>query len=104
MTFTADRLTLDPDVRRYQDQPPLPPDPTRVGGVPDVVTEDVDGFLVEPGDFEALAERLSAWPGPGAAARDGRGGTRRVVPHYAIYHLIDDIDQLHYAARGAGAA
>ena len=31
VTFTADRLTLDPDVRRYQDQPPLPPDPKRRG-------------------------------------------------------------------------
>ena len=32
---------------------------TRVGGVPDVVTDGVDGFLVEHGDVEALAERLA---------------------------------------------
>ena len=38
---------------------------TRVGGVPDVVTDGVDGFLVEPGDVEAMAgalERLAAIP------------------------------------------
>ncbi len=33
---------------------------TRVGGVPDVVRDGVDGFLVEPGDTEAAAERLAA--------------------------------------------
>ena len=31
---------------------------TRVGGVPDVVRDGVDGFLVEPGDVDALADRL----------------------------------------------
>src|SRR4029079_18152565 len=33
---------------------------TRVGGVPDVVRDGVDGFLVEPGDTEAAAERLAS--------------------------------------------
>ena len=32
---------------------------TAVGGVPDVVADGVDGFLVEPGDTAALAERLA---------------------------------------------
>ena len=32
---------------------------TRVGGVPDVVRDGVDGFLVEPGDVDGMAERLS---------------------------------------------
>ncbi len=32
---------------------------TRVGGVPDVVTDGVDGFLVEPRDVAAAAERLA---------------------------------------------
>ena len=50
---------------------------TRVGGVPDVVRDGVDGFLVEPGDVEALAERLERLARrPGAAPRDGRGGPR----------------------------
>src|SRR5439155_6604776 len=32
---------------------------TRVGGVPDVVTDEADGYLVEVGDVEAMAERLA---------------------------------------------
>ncbi len=31
----------------------------RVGGVPDVVRDGVDGFLVEPGDVDGAAERLA---------------------------------------------
>ncbi len=50
---------------------------TRVGGVPDVVTDGVDGFLVEQGDVDALAERLARLAArPRAAPRDGRGGPR----------------------------
>src|SRR5207245_9919215 len=33
---------------------------TRVGGVPDVVRDGEDGFLVEAGDVDGLAERLAA--------------------------------------------
>ena len=36
---------------------------TRVGGVPDVVREGIDGFLVEPGDIEAMADRLARLAG-----------------------------------------
>ena len=45
---------------------------TRVGGVPDVVRDGVDGFLVEPGDTEAAAERLAELArDPGAPATTG---------------------------------
>jgi glycosyltransferase involved in cell wall biosynthesis len=29
-----------------------------VGGIPEVVNEEVNGFLIPPGDFRALAQRL----------------------------------------------
>ena len=54
---------------------------TRVGGVPDVVRDGVDGFLVEPGDVDAMAERLAM---PGRRLRPspphGRGGPRARRP------------------------
>ena len=50
---------------------------TRVGGVPDVVRDGVDGFLVEPGDVDAMAERLSALAAdPPLRAPHGRGRPR----------------------------
>jgi glycosyltransferase involved in cell wall biosynthesis len=79
---------------------------TRVGGVPDVVTDGVDGFLVEPGDVEALAERLERLAlDPGLRRAMGEAGRARVLPRYAVARLIDDIDRLYRslleAARGS---
>jgi len=69
---------------------------TRVGGVPDVVRDGVDGFLVEPGDVEALAERLARLArDPALAARMGEAGRARVVPRYDVDRLIDDVDRLY---------
>ena len=69
---------------------------TRVGGVPDVIRDDIDGFLVDVGDTEALAARL------GELARDperrrqmGSAGQARVLERYAVDRLIDDVDSLY---------
>jgi glycosyltransferase involved in cell wall biosynthesis len=69
---------------------------TRVGGVPDVVEEGKDGFLVEPGATDELADRL------GQLARDpelreqmGRAGRERVLPRYSVDRLVDDVDRLY---------
>jgi glycosyltransferase involved in cell wall biosynthesis len=69
---------------------------TRVGGVPDVVRDGEDGFLVDPGDVEALAERLAT------LARDaelrermGAAGRENVLPRYAVDRLVDDVDRLY---------
>jgi glycosyltransferase involved in cell wall biosynthesis len=69
---------------------------TRVGGVPDVVREGEDGFLVDAGDVDALAERLAQL----AADRElrerlGAAGRARVIPRYSVERLIDDIDRLY---------
>jgi glycosyltransferase involved in cell wall biosynthesis len=69
---------------------------TRVGGVPDVVREGEDGFLVDPGDVDALAERLAQL----AADRElrerlGAAGRARVIPRYSVERLVDDVDRLY---------
>jgi len=69
---------------------------TRVGGVPDVIRDGIDGFLVEVGDAEGLGARL------GELARDperrrqmGSAGQTRVLERYDVVRLIDDIDSLY---------
>jgi glycosyltransferase involved in cell wall biosynthesis len=69
---------------------------TRVGGVPDVVDDGEDGFLVEVGDIPALADRLEQLArDPELRARMGKAGRERVVPRYRVERLVDDVDALY---------
>jgi glycosyltransferase involved in cell wall biosynthesis len=69
---------------------------TRVGGVPDVVREGEDGFLVDPGDVDALAERLARLArDPELRERLGAAGRARVIPRYSVERLVDDVDRLY---------
>ena len=69
---------------------------TRVGGVPDVVQEGEDGFLVEPGATDELAQRLAQLArDPELRERMGRAGRERVLPRYAVERLVDDVDRLY---------
>ena len=69
---------------------------TRVGGVPDVVDDGEDGFLVEVGDIPALADRLEQRArDPELRARMGKAGRERVVPRYRVERLVDDVDALY---------
>jgi glycosyltransferase involved in cell wall biosynthesis len=69
---------------------------TRVGGVPDVVQEAADGFLVEPGATDELADRLAELArDPELRERMGRAGRERVLPRYAVGRLVDDVDRLY---------
>lgn len=69
---------------------------TRVGGVPDVIREGIDGFLVDVGDTDALADRLAELAAnPALRARMGADGRAHVLPRYAVARLIDDIDRLY---------
>jgi glycosyltransferase involved in cell wall biosynthesis len=71
---------------------------TRVGGVPDIVRDGEDGFLVEPGESEAFAERLAELARDAALReRLGAAGRARVLPRYAVERLVDDIDRLYRA-------
>jgi glycosyltransferase involved in cell wall biosynthesis len=69
---------------------------TRVGGVPDVVRDGEDGFLVEPGAVDQLAERLIRLANdPELRLRMGEAGRARVIPRYGVGRLIDDVDRLY---------
>lgn len=69
---------------------------TRVGGVPDVVRDGVDGFLVDVGDVDGLAARLAELSrDPELRRRFGEAGREAVVPRYRVSRLIDDVDALY---------
>ncbi len=69
---------------------------TRVGGVPDVVRDGEDGYLVDVGAVEDLADRLARLAGDaGLRRRMGESGRARVVPRYGVGRLIDDVDRLY---------
>jgi glycosyltransferase involved in cell wall biosynthesis len=69
---------------------------TRVGGVPDVVRDGEDGFLVEAGATDDLAERLARLArDPALRERLGSQGRERVLPRYAVERLVDDVDELY---------
>ncbi|GIH22054.1 glycosyl transferase family 1 [Acrocarpospora phusangensis] len=59
---------------------------TRVGALPDNVTDDVDGLLVEPGSADALADALARFYEPGTPERL-RAGVKAVdpEPYWAAY-------------------
>jgi len=69
---------------------------TRVGGVPDVVRDGVDGFLVEAGATDDLADRLARLAAdPELRERMGAAGRERVLARYAVDRLVDDVDLLY---------
>jgi glycosyltransferase involved in cell wall biosynthesis len=75
---------------------------TRVGGIPDVVRDGVDGYLVEPGDTGTAAERLATLGrDPVLRARLGEAGSARVRERYAVERLVDDVDRLYRSLLGA---
>jgi glycosyltransferase involved in cell wall biosynthesis len=69
---------------------------TRVGGVPDVVRDGIDGFLADVGDVDGLARSLEK------LARDaelrqrmGEVGREEVLPRYRVSRLVADVDALY---------
>jgi glycosyltransferase involved in cell wall biosynthesis len=69
---------------------------TRVGGVPDVVSDGVDGFLVDVGDIDEMTKRLAQLASdPELRAAMGDAGRMRVIPRYRVERLIDDVDALY---------
>jgi glycosyltransferase involved in cell wall biosynthesis len=70
----------------------------RVGGVPDVVRDGVDGFLVEQGDVEGAGAKLAALAAnSGLRTAMGESGRARVLERYSVSRLADDVDRLYRA-------
>jgi glycosyltransferase involved in cell wall biosynthesis len=74
----------------------LPVVVTAVGAIPEVVTDGVEGFVVKPGDLEALADRLTRLASD-AALRDkmGEAARRRVADCYTVDAMAAKIAALY---------
>ena len=69
---------------------------TDVGGVPDVVADGVDSFVVPVGRPDAVATALEELArDPDRRARMGAAGRERVIPRYRVSRLVDDVDELY---------
>jgi glycosyltransferase involved in cell wall biosynthesis len=69
---------------------------TRVGGVPDVVSDGIDGFLTRIGDVGELSAALEKLArDPALREEMGRAGRERTLPRYRVDRLVDDVDALY---------
>ncbi|MFH1742570.1 MAG: glycosyltransferase family 4 protein [bacterium] len=69
---------------------------TRVGGVPELITDGVNGYTVEPNNPEQLAEALlKALSNMDRLREMGRAGQQKVLERYNHRRLIHDVDELY---------
>jgi len=74
---------------------------TNSGGSPEIVRDGVEGFLVEPGDADALARRLDCLlDSPGLRREMGRRGRERVRRRFTLDHMLDATEVLYMKVLG----
>jgi glycosyltransferase involved in cell wall biosynthesis len=74
----------------------LPIVSTPVGGIPEAVSDGVEGFLVQPGDVHTLAERLALLAAdPALARRMGAAARRKVESTYSTAAVVPRLEQIY---------
>ncbi len=74
----------------------LPVVASRVGGIPEIVSDGETGCLVAPGDADGLAaECFRLLRDPGLAARMGRAGRARLEENFDIERLVEETAALY---------
>ena len=78
----------------------LPVVTTPVGGIPEVVVDGEHGFLVEPGDVEALADRLARMcADPGLRRTMGERGRAEVEAKYSMPAFVERLSGIYETLR-----
>jgi len=79
----------------------LPCVATRVSGSEDIIQHGVNGLLVEPQDYESMAEALLILlRGPVLAQKYGRAARARIEQHYSLEHITDMYVELYQRIAG----
>lgn len=63
---------------------------TRVGGIPEVIRDGVDGILIDVGDVDAIAEALQRLQNSDIRRKMGHAGQQRVKTEFTIKRQADD--------------
>ncbi len=76
----------------------------RAGGVPEIISDGIDGYLVSFGDVAALANRIQLLiERPQAAAMMGEAGRRKVLAEHTWDNKIARIAEIYREAVGQGS-
>ncbi|HML20749.1 MAG TPA: glycosyltransferase family 4 protein [Aggregatilinea sp.] len=71
---------------------------SRVGGIPEVVTDGETGLLIEPGDVPGLAAALaSLMDDPDRSSRIGAQGRQHVQDHFSVAQMVGQYQALYEA-------
>ncbi len=69
---------------------------TRVGGIPELVSDGLTGFLVLPGDSAAIAEKILALLNDGEMrSRMGQMGRKTADVHFDLKKYVKELIRLY---------
>ncbi|WP_250958210.1 glycosyltransferase family 4 protein [Rhizobium sp. CG5] len=69
---------------------------TRVGGIPELITDGVDGLLIDPGDIDGLAERISSLiADPHRRKELGDAGQKRIADAYSDQIILPRLHAIY---------
>jgi glycosyltransferase involved in cell wall biosynthesis len=75
----------------------LPVIATRVGAIPEVITDNHEGFLIEPGDIKGLSDRMMLLADDeNLRRRMGRAAHKRVKEEYSLDAMVDLLMNIYF--------
>ena len=80
----------------------VPPVCSRVGGIPEVVTDGVEGYLVPPRDIKTMAARaLEILAQPERREQMGKAARQRAINQFCSTHIIPQYEKLYERVLGS---
>lgn len=80
---------------------------TNIGGIPDAIEDGVEGFLIRPGDIEALADRIMRLLGSSELRAEFAAAARhKAQQHFSVEKVLAQVEALYVTlgARPRGGA